>query len=195
MYNRVQLAEFVVSALSERDLPPEGLPEIVMAGRSNVGKSSLINKLVNNRKLARISATPGKTQSINFYRLQGSFFLVDLPGFGYAQTGKAASRRWKKSIERYFRERSTIVLVLHLMDARIGPTALDLEMAVWLKSLGIERMNLATKADKLSGNGRVTQKRLISNALGGESVTLISAMTGMGCNEIWKRIVESIRRS
>ncbi len=195
MHNRVPLAEFVVSALSERDLPREGLPEIVIAGRSNVGKSSLINRLVNDRKLARTSATPGKTQSINFYRLQGSFFLVDLPGFGYARAGKASSHRWKKSIEGYFRNRSTIVLVLHVMDARIGPTGLDLEMVAWLRNLGIERMNLASKADKLSGNGRITQQRLISDALGGESVTLTSAMTGMGCGEIWKRIVDSIRRS
>jgi GTP-binding protein len=194
MHNRVPIAEFVVSALSERDFPRDGLPEIVIAGRSNVGKSSLINRLVKNNKLARTSSTPGKTQSINFYRLRGAFFLVDLPGFGYARAGKAASRQWKKCVENYFRNRTTIALVLHLIDARMAPTPLDLELANWLKQLGIARMNVATKADKLSGNGQVTQLRIISDALGGEPVTLSSALTGMGCNEIWNRIVDSIRR-
>jgi GTP-binding protein len=194
MHHRVPKAEFVVSTISERDLPPESLPEVVLAGRSNVGKSSLINALVNNRRLARTSGTPGKTQSINFYRLEGAFFLVDLPGFGYSEAGKAASLKWKKLIEHYFRRRSTIALVIHLLDARMPPTALDLDVADWLKNNRIPRMVVATKSDKLSGNERVAQSRAISDALGGEPVILSSARTGLGCREVWNRVIDSIRR-
>jgi len=194
MRHQVPKAEFVVSSVSERDLPCESLPEVVVAGRSNVGKSSLINALVKNRRLARTSATPGKTQSINFYRLAGTFFLVDLPGFGYSEAGKAASLKWKKLIGHYFRHRSAIALVIHLVDARMPPTALDLELDEWLKQQRIPRMIVATKSDKLSGNEKVAQSRVISDALGGEPVTLSSARTGLGCREVWNRVIDSIRR-
>lgn len=186
-------AEFAVSAFSESDFPREGIPEVVMAGRSNVGKSSLINRLTEQKSLARTSSTPGKTQSVNFYRLDRSFFIVDLPGFGYAKVGKTASRQWKRLTEKYFRGRSTIVLVLQLVDARIAPTVLDLELAHWLDHLEIPRAIVATKADKLSGNGRAQQLRVISTALGSAPVIMSSAVTGMGCDEIWKRITDSVR--
>lgn len=183
------LAEFVISAVAERDFPRDGSPEIVFAGRSNVGKSCLINRLAGQKSLARTSSTPGKTQTINFYRLNGAFYFVDLPGFGYAKTGKTASREWKRAIEQYFRDRPVIALVVHLVDARLAPTPLDLELADWLDQLGIPRITVGTKADKLSGNGRANQTRVISAALG--AVTLSSAVTGMGCTEIWHRVVEA----
>ncbi len=187
-------SEFVISAFSERDFPREGIPEVVIAGRSNVGKSSLINRLAGNKSLARTSATPGKTQSINFYRFEGVFFLVDLPGFGYAKAGKAESRKWKRLIEQYFRDRPTILLVIQLVDARMSPTLLDLDLAEWLDHLNIPRMIVATKADKLSGNEKAPQSRVISNALGGKPVILSSAVTGTGCTEIWKRVTETVRK-
>ncbi len=186
-------SEFVISAFSERDFPREGIPEVVLAGRSNVGKSSLINRLAGNRSLARISSTPGKTQSINFYRFEKDFFLVDLPGFGYAKAGRVASRKWKRLSEQYFRDRPAILLVIQLVDARIPPTALDLELAEWLDHLNIPRLIVATKSDKLSGNQKAAQSQAISSTFGGGPVILSSAVTGVGCTEVWKRVTETVR--
>ncbi len=186
-------AEFIACAVTNEDFPREGVPEIVLAGRSNVGKSSLINRLAGRKRIARTSSTPGKTQSINFYRFEDSFRLVDLPGYGYARARKAARHKWSRLIEQYFRARSTIQLVIHLVDARLEPTKLDLELEQWLNELGLPRLIVATKADKLSGNGRAVQQRLISAAFHGEPVIMASAVTGIGCTELWKRVVESTR--
>ena len=185
-------AEFIVSAFSQLDFPIPGIPEVVLAGRSNVGKSSLINRLAGNRALARISSTPGKTRSIKFYRFDRTFYLVDLPGYGYAKVEKAASSGWKRLIENYFRDRPTIAQVIHLVDARLQPTSLDMELSEWLDFLEVPRMLVATKADKLSGNEKVVQQRVISGAFGGKPVILASAVTGIGCKEIWKRVIESV---
>ena len=187
-------AEFVASAFTEREFPREGIPEVVLAGRSNVGKSSLINRLAGKKNLARTSSTPGKTQSINFYRFAQSFYLVDLPGFGYTSAGKASSRKWKQLVEQYFRDRPTIVLVIQLVDARMPPTVLDLELAEWLDRLSIPRLVVATKSDKLSGNARAAQARTISDAFGGNPVILCSAVTGIGCKEILKYATEKTSR-
>jgi len=184
-------AEFVASAFSPRDFPPAGLSEIVFAGRSNVGKSSLINRLVEKRNLARTSSTPGKTQSINFYRVNRSLHFVDLPGYGYAKVPKSVGRHWKKLVEAYFRSRPGIVLVLHLVDARLRLTPLDQELAQWLCHLGFPTMVVATKADKLSGNERSSQLRALSSSFEGVPVFLSSAVTGIGCKEIWKRVADT----
>jgi len=184
-------AEFVASAFSPRDFPPAGLSEIVFAGRSNVGKSSLINRLVEKRNLARTSSTPGKTQSINFYRVNRSLHFVDLPGYGYAKVPKSVGRHWKKLVEAYFRSRPGIVLVLHLVDARLRLTPLDQELAQWLCHLGFPTMVVATKADKLSGNERSSQLRALSISFEGVPVLLSSAVTGIGCKEIWKRVADT----
>jgi len=143
--------------------------------------------------MARTSSTPGKTQSINFYRFDGVFCLVDLPGFGYAKVGKTASRKWSRLIEQYFRVRSTIRLVIHLVDSRRGPTELDLQLEEWLNELRMPRLIVATKADKLSGNEKAVQQRVISAAFHGEPVILASAVTGIGCKELWNRVVEAAR--
>jgi GTP-binding protein len=185
-------AEFVKSAVSERDFPAEGVPEVVFTGRSNVGKSSLINKLVGNKKLARTSATPGKTQSINYYRIDGSFFLVDLPGFGYAKAGKVAIRKWKDLIERYFHKQKTIALVVQLIDSRMPPTKLDKELSEWLEALHLPRLVVATKSDKLSNNQKSLQSRLISSSMEGRSVVMSSAKTGEGCRDIWNQMQDAI---
>jgi len=186
-------AEFVASAFSPRDFPPAGIPEIVFAGRSNVGKSSLINRLVEKRSLARTSSTPGKTQSINFYRVKRSLHFVDLPGYGYAKVPKSVGRHWKQLVEAYFQSRPGIALVLHLVDARIRQTSLDQELAEWLCHLGFPTMVVATKADKLSGNERSSQLRALSNSFEGVPVLLSSAVTGIGCEEIWKRVADDTR--
>jgi GTP-binding protein len=185
-------AEFLVSAFTDRDFPPEGGPEVVLAGRSNVGKSSLINRLAGQKNLARTSAAPGKTRSINFYRLDRSFCLVDLPGYGYSTAGKVASRQWKHLIERYFRSRQRVALVIQLIDSRMPPTPLDFRLAAWVDDLSLPRLLVATKADKLSGNQQVVQRRRISEAFGDRPVTMASATTGEGCREIWKQIMEAI---
>jgi GTP-binding protein len=182
--------EFVLCAFSERDIPQAKAPEIAIAGRSNVGKSSLINKLVGKKGIARTSSTPGKTRSINFYRCRDSFLLVDLPGFGYAK-GKTGSREWKKLVEHYFAGRPEVALVLHLVDSRMPPTALDIQFAEWVEQLEIPRLVIATKADKLSGNGRAVQQRAIREVFPEAPVIFASAVTGMGCKEIWNRVVEA----
>jgi GTP-binding protein len=184
-------AEFVISAASPRDFPRQGLPEIVIAGRSNVGKSSLINAMTGCRNLARTSATPGKTRTINFYRLQDSWLLVDLPGYGYARVPKAEGHQWKKLVNGYFLERPAVALVIQLVDSRMEPTEQDLQLSGWLDSTGIPRLVVGTKADKLSGNERAVQQRRISEAFGGNPVILSSARTGAGCREIWKRAAEA----
>lgn len=190
---KVTDVEFVVSAVSERQFPRERLPEVVLAGRSNVGKSSLLNRLTGCRKLARTSSTPGKTQSVNFYRVRGLFFLVDLPGYGYARVSRSTRSRWKDLIESYFRGKREIVLVLQLVDARLGPTALDLHLANWLKHLSVPFMVIATKSDKLSRSGQAVQLSLIRETIDGAAVLLTSATTGAGCREIWQRVEEATR--
>jgi GTP-binding protein len=184
--------EFITSVVSESNFPQDAIPEIVFAGRSNVGKSSLINRLTHNRRLARTSSTPGKTQSINFYRLDGSYYFVDLPGFGYAKAGKNAIRQWQKVIERYFQTRSFIVLTIQLVDSRMPPTKLDLQLSEWLERLKIARMLVAKKSDKLSNSQRIAQSRIISDSFGGQPVVMSSAQTGAGCKEIWKQVLQAI---
>ena len=184
-------AEFVTSAVSKSDFPQEGIPEVVFTGRSNVGKSSLINRLIRNRKLARTSSTPGKTQTVNFYRIDGSYFFVDLPGFGYAKAGKHAIRQWERIIGQYFQKRPLIVLAVQLVDSRMPPTSLDLHLSEWLERLNIARMLVATKSDKLSNNQKAAQSRIISEFFGGESPVMSSAETGAGCKEIWKRVLQA----
>jgi GTP-binding protein len=184
-------AEFIISAASKRDFPQDGIPEVVLAGRSNVGKSSLINRLVGNEKLARTSSTPGKTQSINFYRIDGSFYLVDLPGFGYAKAAKSEILRWQDLIEQYIINRSAIVLAIQLVDSRMPPTILDLRLFEWLERLEVPYILVGTKADKLSNNQRNAQMRIISKSFGGQSLVMSSAETGAGCKEIWKRVLQA----
>jgi GTP-binding protein len=184
----VTQADFIISAVSERDFPRAEIPEIVFAGRSNVGKSSLINRLTGKRNLARTSSTPGKTQSINFYRIENAFFFVDLPGYGYAKAGKAAMSQWKRLIERYFNVRDSIVLTVQLVDSRMPPTDMDLQLAEWLDLLGMPRLVVATKSDKLSNNQKVKQLREISESMNNQDVVMSSVETGAGCREIWSRI-------
>jgi GTP-binding protein len=184
-------AKFVISAVSERDFPQEGIPEVAFVGRSNGGKSSLINRLAGVKNLARTSSTPGKTQSINFYRIDESFFFVDLPGFGYAKAGKFVAQQWKALIERYFRDRPVIGLAIQLVDSRMPPTSLDLQVSEWLEILNVPCMIVAAKSDKLSNNQKVAQLRIISESFRGQPVIMSSAETGIGCKEIWKRILEA----
>lgn len=148
-WNNVQ---FVTSAPTLEACPSPSLPELCLAGRSNVGKSSLINRLTGQKRLARTSNTPGKTQLMNYYRVDDHFYLVDLPGYGYAEVPEAERQRWGKSIQEYLLNRDTLRMTLHLMDIRHEPSALDEEMIYWMGVNEIPFSILLTKKDKLSRN-------------------------------------------
>ena len=167
---RVIEAEFVISAPNLKTCPASTFPEIAIAGRSNVGKSSLINMLCNRRNLAKTSNTPGKTQLINFFHLRlepGShhFHLIDLPGYGYTRTGKEKQREWGKIISEYLEKRPALVGILHLVDARRDPTELDDMMHQWIVARALPSILVITKCDKISNNALVQAQRRIREQL------------------------------
>lgn len=183
-------AEFVKSATKPSEYPKGNYPEIVMAGKSNVGKSSLINTLVNRKNLARISSRPGKTQVINFYLINKKISLVDLPGYGYAQVPLAVRKNWKPMVESYLQTRKEIRLVILILDARRGTSAEDLALVDWLDFHKIPCVLVLTKADKLSQIERARQKKIISEIplLADRKMVFFSAITGEGKDELWKII-------
>jgi len=187
---KITSCRFVCSAFGPGDEPAEERPEIVFLGRSNVGKSSLINRLLDRKGLARTSSRPGRTQSVNFYRLNEAYDFVDLPGYGYARVPEAVRRKWKPMIESYLdRHGSRIALALLLVDARREPSELDLTMRDWLESQAIDYLVVVTKADKLSGNGRDQARRTIGRVMEGAAVAdpvLFSAESGMGERQVWR---------
>ena len=181
----VNKAEFVVSAASPKDFIRDGRPQFVFAGRSNVGKSSLINKLLNRRNFARVGGTPGKTAHINYFRVDGVYF-VDLPGYGYAKVPKAERDRWAKLMESYFREQLVTTGVL-IVDARHTPTGDDKTMADWFRSTGKPLIVAANKFDKLKKSEYEERLADIRATLGldGDSPLLpVSAQTGTGRGEL-----------
>jgi GTP-binding protein len=171
--------------------PVSDLPEIAFSGRSNVGKSSLLNKLVRRKALARISATPGKTREINFFRVNDAFHLVDLPGYGYARVSKAARHAWRPLIEGYLRTSRHLRGVVQLVDARHEPSADDLRMMDFLASLGVPTIVVATKVDKLSRSERDSTLTALATHLGIEEDQLIpfSARTGEGRDDLAQAVV------
>jgi len=176
----------VASAGSPDQFPAEGLPEIAFLGRSNVGKSSLINALVG-RKLAFTSNTPGRTQTLNFFRVNGLYNFVDLPGYGYAEVSKDRLQEWKQLIERYLLRRRTFVLAILLLDARRGWMERDLELKRWLELQDRRFLVIAAKMDKLKTQ---SEQRRVLDSIRKEGVepVLFSAMTGRGVREIWQAI-------
>ena len=150
-------AEFIISAVSDRQYPKGELPELAMVGRSNVGKSSLINKILNRKNFARVSSKPGKTTTINFYSIDKKLMLVDLPGYGYAKREQAEKKRWADLMEGYFQSERNIALVIQLIDMRHAPSADDMIMLNFLKETGIPFVIALTKCDKL--NKTETEKR------------------------------------
>ena len=181
-------AEFLTSAVNARGYPVHDLKEIALVGRSNVGKSSLINTLVNRRKFARTSTQPGRTQTINFYQVD-SLCLVDLPGYGFAKVPAAVRSSWRPMIEGYLTGRPNLVGVLHLVDVRHEPTKDDLVMGTWLSTMGVPSVLIATKVDKISRGQYQKHVKMIKNALGKEPV-LFSAQTKEGREDILQVICE-----
>ncbi len=175
---------FVGGAVDQSGMPQDCLPEFAFVGRSNVGKSSLINMLLRRKNVARTSGTPGKTREVNFYAVNGAFYVVDLPGFGYARVAKSQRRSWQKTIGRYVLLRDPLRIVFQLIDARHPPTTLDRELMLLLKESPAGHVVLLTKGDKLSGNERARTIRNVEAALTGIHlelpVILTSAKDGRG---------------
>lgn len=182
MILNVHNAEFLTSAVNARGYPVHDLKEIALVGRSNVGKSSLINALVNRRKFARTSNQPGRTQSINFYRVD-QLCLVDLPGYGFAKVPAAVRSAWRPMIEGYLTGRPNLVGVLHLVDVRHEPTKDDQVMNLWLREMELPSALIATKVDKISRGHYQKHVQMIKAALGREPV-LFSAQTKEGRDEV-----------
>lgn len=180
-----QNAAFELSAGTAAQLPRADLPEIAFSGRSNVGKSSLLNKLVNRKALARTSATPGKTATINFYKLDACRF-VDLPGYGYARVSKSEKDRWAALVDGYFQQERTLALVLQLVDMRHKPTADDLQMIDFLLAGGYPFAVVCTKSDKLNKSETAAQMELFSGLFASKGIAFypFSAIKGTGSEDI-----------
>lgn len=189
---KIKSVEFTVSAVSKKDYPREGLPEVVLIGRSNVGKSSLINTLVNRKKLAKTSSSPGKTRTINFYRVNESFFLVDLPGIGYAKVSRSVKRSWEKMIEEYMEGRPALRGAVVILDARRKPGEVEARLYRWLEASGLPVITVITKADKLSSNKLSVSVGGIKKALAVADPVAFSAVKGLGRLKLLSRIAELV---
>jgi len=187
----IKSAEFVTSATKPAQYPPEGLAEIAFAGRSNVGKSSLINTLVNRKRLVKTSSTPGRTQLINFFDINNNLTFVDLPGYGYARVPAAVRKKWGPMIETYLSTRKTLSGVVIIMDIRRLPREEEQNLIGWLAHFSIAGIWVITKTDKLSKTKIVKQQDAIVRALGvkKEDVILFSAKTRRGRDAVWEAIL------
>ncbi|MCL6449032.1 MAG: ribosome biogenesis GTP-binding protein YihA/YsxC [Armatimonadetes bacterium] len=181
--------EFFAAAAKLEQCPAGQRPEVALAGRSNVGKSSLLNTLAGKKNLAVVSKTPGRTQTINFYLVDGKFFLVDLPGYGFAKVPAELQRYWGVLVEGYLRDRPQLAGVVQIVDVRHPPTELDRQLSDWLRHYGVPAAVAATKADKISRGRVLKQLQVIRKTLGlPEEIPLItfSAKTGEGRPELWR---------
>ena len=188
-------AEFIASAGTPDQFPPEGLPEVAFVGRSNVGKSSAINALTGRKRLAFVSKTPGRTQAVNFYELDGAAMLVDLPGYGYARVPQALRAGWDRLIRSYLEARRTLVGVVVLLDARRPLTPQDRRLFEWIDPLSVERLVLLVKADKLGRAARAAALQDARRALaaGKADVLLFSSTHGDGVEEARERLAHWLR--
>ncbi|MFH0734265.1 MAG: ribosome biogenesis GTP-binding protein YihA/YsxC [bacterium] len=185
--------QFVKSVFHLPDLPKENISEVVLCGRSNVGKSTFINSFFNKKNLAKVSSTPGKTRSINYYLVENKYYVVDLPGFGYAKIAKTERESWEKLISGYLKGHRNISFVFHFIDSRIEPTKLDHLLYDFIKSQNLNYIAVLSKVDKLKQSELAEAKRNISKAFSdlvlGENLFLHSGVKGTGKNEINKLLV------
>jgi GTP-binding protein len=188
---KVTSAEFIKSAFEEQDWPLDPLPEIAFLGRSNVGKSSLINSLLGVKGLARTSRTPGRTQALNFFLINKRLRFVDLPGYGYARVPKNMRAGWGEMASNYLAKRDPLVLSIQIVDSRHEPTILDLQLDEWLAANAKPRVVVATKSDKLSQNELRKSIERARRVMGAERVITYSAITGRGRDEVWLTIEEA----
>jgi GTP-binding protein len=189
-FMHVKSALFITSATKLQQYPEGDLPEIAFSGRSNVGKSSLINALVNRKNLVRTSSTPGRTQLINFFDVNGTFTLVDLPGYGFAKVPLEVKKQWGPMIEKYLSMRTNLRGVVLIIDIRRIPKEEDLQLLNWLRTFSIPPILVVTKCDKVSKNERERQLNLIAKELGVEKTALnpFSALSKEGLENIWTQI-------
>ena len=186
-----------MSAVKKEQYPDDGLPQIAFVGRSNVGKSSSINTLLNRKKIARVSQTPGKTRTINFYKINSEFYFVDLPGYGYAKLSKEEKSSWGKDMEEYFINSKNLIHVFILVDIRHEPKEDDVLMLDFVRHYGIPVSIIATKSDKVTRNDAAISKRTIKSKmkLEGERILPISALKKTGVEEIWNHVLEIYREN
>ena len=191
----IKSAEFITSAAKKSQYPPAALPEIAFAGRSNVGKSSLINTLVNRKHLVKTSSTPGRTQLINFFDVNGKLTFVDLPGYGYAKVPISIRKKWGPMIETYLSTRKTLKGVVIIMDIRRVPREEELNLIHWLEHFSIAKILVLTKTDKLSRQKAAERAKILNKELksvSSENAILFSAKTRQGRDEIWEKIERAI---
>lgn len=193
---RILSAEFIKSAAAPAGYPAGGLPEIAFCGRSNVGKSSLINTMLTRRRLAQTSKTPGKTRTINFFLINEAFYFVDLPGYGYAKTGRSLRKSWGKMVETYLSSRGVLRAAVLLVDIRHSPTGLDRQMKEWLDHYGHSVVVAATKEDKV---GSQAARRSLDHIAGelplleGQPLIPFSSKTGRGKDRLWSALDARLR--
>ncbi|MEK5331956.1 MULTISPECIES: ribosome biogenesis GTP-binding protein YihA/YsxC [unclassified Lysinibacillus] len=188
---KVHNVEMVISAVRPDQYPEDGLPEFALAGRSNVGKSSFINRMIGRKALARISSKPGKTQTLNFYKIEEQLFFVDVPGYGYAKVSKTEREAWGKMIERYITGREELKAVVQIVDLRHPPTADDRMMYDFLKHYNIPCIVIATKADKIPKGKWDKHKKVVKETLDmdkNDPLIVFSSEKGIGFEEAWRTI-------
>jgi GTP-binding protein len=191
---KITSAEFIKSAFNESHWTTDGLSEIAFLGRSNVGKSSLLNSLLQRKGLARTSNTPGRTQSINFFLINESFYFADLPGYGYARVSKTMRQDWGKMAEQYLAERNELALSIQLVDSRHQPTQLDRQLHEWLVYHRKNHLIVATKTDKLSSIKLKKSLQQIEQSLPGSELIAYSALTGKGRDAVWREIADALEK-
>lgn len=187
---RITAAEFVTSAVKPEQYPPADLPEIAFAGRSNVGKSSLINTLVNRKRLVKTSSTPGRTQLINFFKVNQALYFTDLPGFGFAKAPIAVRKKWGPMVERYIAARTNLTGVVVLMDIRREPGEKEKDLLDWLEHYRIAYIPVVTKCDKVTKNKQFGRLATIAKELNlaTDDLILFSAKTRQGLPDLWNSI-------
>ncbi|ETR74574.1 MAG: GTP-binding protein [Candidatus Magnetoglobus multicellularis str. Araruama] len=187
----IKSAEFVISALKPSQYPTS-LPQIAFCGRSNVGKSSLINCILNRKKLVKTSSTPGKTRLINFFKINDSFYFVDLPGYGYAKVSKKEREKWGPMIETYFKSSQQLLGTVVLLDIRHDPRQEEKNVIAWFEQYHIPYLIVLTKADKLSKSKQLNQHKRIADLLTcpKDSIIRFSAKTRQGKDDIWSAFLE-----
>ncbi len=194
----IKNAEFVISAVGPKQYPSDNLPEIALAGRSNVGKSSLINKFINRKNLARTSSKPGKTQTLNYYRINNDlFYFVDLPGYGFAQVSQSIKEKWSRFIDDYLTKRETLTGVIQLVDLRHPPSKDDIAMYDWLMHMHHDVLVVATKCDKISKGQWQKHVKQVREGLKtdkSQQILVFSAETGQGLEELHQWVEAHITR-
>ena len=188
-------SRYELTAVKPEQYPAGDLPEIALVGRSNVGKSSLINSLLNRKGLARVSSEPGKTRGVNFYNVDDTLYFVDLPGYGYAKVSKVEKASWAKMIETYLHTRKQLKLVIMLVDIRHSPTEDDKLMYRWILDRGIAHVVVAAKADKISRGriqGRLSEIRKTLGIKADAGLTAYSSETGQGREQLWSELEKAV---